>query len=213
MEAKNIIVTSQHVCRRFADLPDEDKQRVLDNHRYYNVDFEWWDDILDSFKEGMADHGIDVDLSKTYFSGFYSQGNGASFTGYLFTFEDWLEKHVPPMLAVESRLILDALNNDDIDLCASIENASSHGYFQRAEMHIDGFADEVSDEEQELLVAACDELSQWLDEFCKDKAKELYRTLEKEYEALTSDECIAETFATGCVFEVGTGRFFYYEGE
>lgn len=68
----------------------------IEQHRDINVDHEWWDYTYDNFVEVLAAFGIDVDTTtectskgrtysrpKIYFSGFWSQGDGAQFAAAL----------------------------------------------------------------------------------------------------------------------------------
>jgi len=58
---------------------------TLEKYRYVNVeDVEWWEYIFSDFEEDMRKHGVKVD--QIYFSGFWSQGDGACFDGSV---QDW----------------------------------------------------------------------------------------------------------------------------
>jgi hypothetical protein len=58
---------------------------VIENYRYINVeDVEWWEHIFSDFEEDMSKLGVSV--KNIYFSGFWSQGDGACFEGHI---EDW----------------------------------------------------------------------------------------------------------------------------
>jgi hypothetical protein len=63
----------------FEELSPEAQKNALDNNRDLNVDYEGWEDgVAEGFKEDMREIGID-DITISY-SGFHSQGDGASFT-------------------------------------------------------------------------------------------------------------------------------------
>ena len=63
----------------FDELADEAKERAREWYRDGALDYEWWDGVYDTAKTAGACLGIDVDA--IYFSGFWSQGDGACFTG------------------------------------------------------------------------------------------------------------------------------------
>lgn len=63
----------------FDELTDEAKEKAREWYREGALDYEWWDGVYDTAKTAGACLGIDVD--KIYFSGFWSQGDGACFTG------------------------------------------------------------------------------------------------------------------------------------
>jgi hypothetical protein len=73
------------VRERFNNLSARQQDEILDKHRHWNVEhIDWWDGVYDCFKADMDAIGIDVD--EMYFSGFYSQGDGACFEGSV---NDW----------------------------------------------------------------------------------------------------------------------------
>lgn len=64
---------------KVCDLPEEVKETVLDRERGINVEhIEWWDDLLDEFKEIGKLLGIDI--KNVYFE-LHCQGAGACFVG------------------------------------------------------------------------------------------------------------------------------------
>lgn len=80
------------------DLKQEElkelRDRVLKKHRDINVDWDgWYECIEEDFKEKLTSSGYN-DIEVTW-SGFWSQGDGASFTGELWTTEDVLKRLYP----------------------------------------------------------------------------------------------------------------------
>lgn len=123
---------------KFNELRKDQQAKVLDKLRYINVDHDYWSEsTIDDFKTELEDLGFsDIEVS---FSGFWSQGDGASFTA----------KH----------------NEGEI-------TKSSHRYCHEMTMQCDDDA---------LL------------DMARDKARQLYRSLKKDYEYLTSNEAVIET--------------------
>ena len=72
------------------------KEKLIDKHRDVNVDYEWWDYTHENFKEQMKEIGVHVE--KIYFSGFYSQGDGACFDGRVADWPKFLEAAGKPEL-------------------------------------------------------------------------------------------------------------------
>jgi hypothetical protein len=69
---------------KFEELTGEAKSKALDSLRDINIFDDWFDFVYDDFKDDMKEnHGIEV--KEIQFSGFYSQGDGASFE------TDWFE--------------------------------------------------------------------------------------------------------------------------
>lgn len=76
--------------KNYSELDLETRAKVLDKYRHINVDDDWYEHIYEAFKEKAE--GFEV--SKIYFSGFSSQGDGAMFEGrYLLDEGYWEVRH------------------------------------------------------------------------------------------------------------------------
>lgn len=74
----NQIDTSEYKLVR--DLPPDVQEKVIDEHRDWNVEagYDWWENVYEDWTRRLEELGFnDVEIS---FSGFSSQGDGASFT-------------------------------------------------------------------------------------------------------------------------------------
>lgn len=185
-------------------LPDHAKSQILDDHRYWNVDdHEWWDSVYELFTEDMKAIGIEVD--KMYFSGFWSQGDGACFEGRV---RDW-------GLFLKSLGYTNPLFIDHFDKHAAFdvrhrghyyhENCTSFSmefnlpeeFDEEDFLQVYGYGEELRDA---ALIAALslpensgDALEAQFTEAFKDHMRDLYCRLEEEYEYLTSDEVVLES--------------------
>jgi len=56
-------------------------QAFLDEHRDFNVTHDWWDCVYSDFSQICEIMGIELDKDEPSFSGFWSQGDGASWSG------------------------------------------------------------------------------------------------------------------------------------
>jgi hypothetical protein len=65
---------------KFDELSDEAKEKAREWWREGGLDYEWYDCVESDFKEIGKILGIDV--TKIFFTGFSSQGDGACFEGY-----------------------------------------------------------------------------------------------------------------------------------
>jgi len=167
---------------QFSELSEKAKQKAIENRRYWNVEHNWWSFIYDQFKEEHPQYE-DCEIS---FSGFSSQGDGASFTFRLDSayFEKWVEgldipewkkailTHYTPEFTGE-RNTHHYSHKYTVSICLSSEDHNRE--------NIDALKFKYYHEFLELLrvefYSHCDEL---------------YRTLESEYDHLTSDECMKE---------------------
>lgn len=170
------------------------QRKQIDEHRTINVDYDdWWDTIYDDFKAKMTNIGVDVE--KIYFSGFWSQGDGACFEGRV---EDWGK-------------YLEHLKYDDPILSNTAATAWSLSWYHRGNYYHEQsvvFNDEIYlpdnpfDEEEDTLrhdawdnAMQVHDLLKLTDEMKEDlrgHMKKLYRALTLEYEWLTSDEAVIE---------------------
>ena len=176
---------------KWNQLTETNRERLLEKHRDCEVQWEWWDSVEEMFKEDMSEIGVRVE--DMYFSGFWSQGDGACFNGYV---GDWTK-------------FLTAVGKPELAEVAMAHGASfswiSNGRYcheNTIEFRIDGLwinnpYDEEDDEVRHVmwnavngeggsLYAANDALI----EFLKDKMRDLYKQLEEEHEHLTSDETV-----------------------
>jgi hypothetical protein len=188
-------------------IPEE----VLDQYRHTNVEHDdWWDCTYDDFTKRMhTTYGVEVE--DIQFSNFWSQGNGASFTGYVsdlqkflsffpsdypmihMMWEDGGEVHLRLTRGLDRRYCHE--NTVYLDISTSIfmeileaEDADPlrHAVALKWDKQLD---DEVA------------HLSRVGQDFLRNRMGELYRDLESEYEYLTSDEAVRETIIANDLYQ------------
>ena len=181
----------------FSELSDKAKDKARQyHHNAYMSDGFWHECTIDDAKEVGKILGFDID--KIYFSGFWSQGDGASWAGG-YEYAKGAPDKVASYTGNDAELIRIAKGLQDIQrrhfykLVASVSRAGyyRHSHTMRADVEdcTDPYRD-VSDAEEALL------------ELFRDFADWIYKNLEKEYDYQTSDEAIAEAFdANGVAFD------------
>jgi hypothetical protein len=177
-------VTQRFVVYKFDDLKPEAKEKAIEEHRQFLSEVWEADYVQDDFKEDMKKWGID-DIEISY-SGFWSQGDGASFTGWIniptFLKEaGWEKKYAKLLKAIN--------DGEDIDESAKIERLT-HQYSHYNTVAVKDIYYHGDDEE---VQKQADHLTEELTEFVREKSKKLYKDLEDSYEAETSDENVAES--------------------
>lgn len=191
------------------ELPENIRQEVLDRHRYWNVeDIEWWDCTYINFEEEAKGKGFEIgtksqrisggknyETPAIYFSGFSSQGDGASFEATV-DLEKYIKAHVEDLIKarVDIFTLRKILNNDSskdewYTDTPTIHQNDSH-YCHEMTMYCDfmWYGDTPPEIEKTL-----EQMKDIILEDARDLAKELYKTLEKENDYLTSDEAIIES--------------------
>jgi hypothetical protein len=198
----------------FEELSPESQENALNNNRDINVDYEGWEDgVTEGFKEDMGEIGID-DITISY-TGFNSQGDGASFTS-----DDVDTRKLFDAVGIKSNKALNMEIDDErskgedkefYDLLDTMEEVGqldrnrikpeeirvwikrtdrSHYHYNTVEAEVEIWDEPDGWEEPDTFtVDIADQVTQYVRELCKD----LYRSLEKEYDYLTSDESVKET--------------------
>jgi hypothetical protein len=175
-------------------------KELLDKYRHFNVEHgDWWDCVYETFKERMAEVGIEVE--RMYFSGFWSQGDGACFDGRIDNIDLYMDKHHPK--AADYPCVKKLLHAGG----SVVFKVYQRGHYCHENSITVGFnADEfwqvmpTPTEFHEQIVQALDsKLADELQEFERDTTvqfqgymRALYRDLEAEYDHLTSDEAVWE---------------------
>ena len=177
----------------FDELSDEAKEIAIEKNRYFNVDNTSWSEfVIEDFCRKCAEYGIDVDEKDVSFTGFWSQGDGASFVGEVDNTELFLQRiGVDLPKDISERLIV---------RFSRIGWRYSHEYTCTTEYEQNFDCDEeieVEEKYSEQLNSIYEKAEVLRVELCRT----LYNTLEQSYCELTSDESIAETMiANECEF-------------
>ena len=198
------------------------KQAVIDLNRYWNVEFEeWYNDVYETMQSTWRDAGLDVSTDDMYFSGFHSQGDGACFTKASI---DWhlfwpqLTGNYPLLSRFKEAIPQPSLHKNCHRYChentVNVEVVDQYGY-QESEVAYQAIASRFKkmpefnystfnrhpelwehlqtrfvDRFNQELEALSDEVST----IFRNKMIELYQALQREYDSLTSDDCLAEYF-------------------
>lgn len=168
------------------ELGEAAKSRAIERHRHFCVQGDWFDYVMDDFVAVAAAIGFTIDRhSGVSFSGFYCQGDGASFRGRYDYSPGWraaLEAYCPTESEVFSiGSTLEAISGEAASAAITTSGRSSHEGSMAAECWTaDG--DDSSNAATVIFLEAARRLAKWL-----------YRRLEQEYESVTGDEYVAES--------------------
>jgi hypothetical protein len=178
--------------------------------------FVWWDCVYEDAIEKGKELGFYID--KIYFSGFYSQGDGASWQGQVDVVQ-WLRTHTEDSIGITAWIEL--INNDWADkhmkVVTGTSNYSHSGTMSFRQWEIYFYLDERPDHlpvggnsiirdmpvnvVMDLIMADPhtklkreDDVSEAIAESARDYADEIYSNLRKEYEWLCSELVMLEHF-------------------
>lgn len=178
----------------------EQRERLLEKHRYTNVNFDdWWDGVYEDFKRDMAAVGINV--NHIYFSGFGSQGDGACFSGSFFNAERYLDHHhkgqypmIHKLLEHGGGVYAECKHRGSYchEYCTVFNVETSEQFYHLIECPTE-FHEQIVDQwdrllDDEIADFAKDVVEQW-----RTYMQDLYRRLADEHDYLTGDEAVWET--------------------
>jgi len=193
MEKLNIISKEYRTGTIQAWLDNDMKvaNSIIEKHSDINTDHDWYDFVYGGFIEDSSKLGFNIEACDIQFSGFCSQGDGASFIG-----DVSIVQYLRGTKQLSSyKSLRTAVDNDYIDDLVFIERNSSYYSHENTcsleevsqieyERMTDLMLEQISDIENELEATRL--------ELCKD----LYKRLEEAYNYLTSRETIIETLAS-----------------
>jgi hypothetical protein len=205
---------------QFDELSPDIQEKVLNDYRETHSESinDWWyEDVIENFESELKNSGLeDIECN---FTGFWSQGDGASFTANVRDVEKFLRDEIRlkpgkwfdyqkeekeedeidalisgfEELGINSKII--PLTPDDFWI--AIKRDSSR-YCHENTISTDLDVDEPV-EGRDLDASQQKEFNAWLEslensitEWARKKSRELYSELENEYESMTSDEAIQE---------------------
>ena len=163
------MITKQYNLYLFDELSESQKERAIENNRDINIMDEWFqNDIIQDATEKLQRQGFQD--AKINYTGFYSQGDGASFSANV-DLEQFLKgRRVATKYAKE-------LKDDELNISITNKGHYSHEYMMS--LDVDG---DISDELEAFIL-----------EEAREQARSIYSDLKKTYESLQEDEVVADT--------------------
>lgn len=181
----------------FHELSDASKARAVDRC-FESVWGDWHSHIIEEWEDKLKEHGFTDAVIN--FSGFNSQGDGASFTADFNYVGDaalkWLQpEDVAKFIALKVILKMDDEDaNPELEIIGKITQ-SGH-YSHENTMGVSGDVYPVSEGSHDPIVEFVDSMSHSLLDAvlhkAKDLAQDIYSALNAEYDYQTSEENVAE---------------------
>jgi hypothetical protein len=164
---------------KFSELSKEVQETLLEKNRYYETEFnDWYDPITEGFTEDMAEAGFAK--IETQFSGFYSQGDGACFTGRVTDLRLFMENFLD--LPQEVKDFDGAM---EIAIIKRGETfASRYCHSNTIEANIEVYDIQMPD----CIRAFENTITKW----ARTQSDKYYKDLEQYYDEITSDESVTE---------------------
>ena len=206
--SKEFTVYSVEDLRNMPEL----KEKVLEKYRDYNTDCGFWSDfIIEDWKEKLENYGfIQSEIS---WSGFWSQGDGASFTCYRVDIPVFLEKFSDEIDLTEKqkKLLLNLMKDYEV-FSFAVKRRNYHYYHSKSVyLSSEDCLHNFTGYERlyDFLETAMQRIENTIDEKVIDFSCQIYRELEKEYDYQSSEDCLLETFDANELEFLEDGSIFY----
>lgn len=200
------------------ELSDAAKDKARAWFREGVGDFDWYDFIFEDFEETCRILGIELRTHTVrlmgggtrqkpciWFSGFSSQGDGACFEG-AYRYENKsprrIREHAPQDAALHSIAdrLFEVQRDNFFQLRASIGHRDRYYHAYSMDISVESDSPVCQD-----MTASADEI---VIQCLRDLAHWLYRQLEREWDYMTSDECVDEGIAANGYTFTESGRRF-----
>jgi hypothetical protein len=198
---------------KYGELSEQSQQKAREWY-IEGMDYEWWEGTYEMVIEDGKSEGFYID--KIFFSGFHSQGDGASWTGQV-DVRQWLEVNEDDSIGLSAWCQL--IQEDVVSKHVKVEANNAH-YCHESTMAFQDVQDDTYDvnDEHEMVLPSIfkgmqvqhlfdiiatdpdcrykgvDDITQAITESGKDYARDIYQRLKEEYEYLCSDEMMIDHF-------------------
>jgi len=198
---------------KYGELSDQAKEKAR-NWYIDGMDYEWWEGTYEMAVEDGKEVGFYID--KIFFSGFHSQGDGASWIGQV-DVRQWLETHEKDSIGLSAWCQL--IQEDVVSKHSKVTANNSHYchestmQFGDVEDHTDEFTDDwlmelpsifkgmevqhlydIIASDDNCHIKSTEELTKAITESGREYAKDIYDRLKQEYEYLCSEEMMLDHF-------------------
>jgi hypothetical protein len=218
MEATAMPEIIETTVYQLHELSDDAKDKARGWYRDESLDHDWFEFVYDDFERICAILGVSLDTRPVrlmgggerrkpciWFSGFWSQGDGACFEGH-YSYAKAAPRRIREYAPKDGELhriadVLQAVQRRNFyQLYATVTHRGRyyHEYSMAISVERDSSAGRDMIHDAESLVT----------EVMRDLARWLYRQLEGEYEYQTSDESIDEAIAANAYIFTEAGRRF-----
>lgn len=173
---------------QFSELTLEAQKKAIEKLRDINVDYGWSNDEVEFFTGELESFGF-MDSTISY-SGFCSQGDGLSFTCmWIDLSKMWEHLTIPEHYQHHKKLFSEIF-------AGSIDRNSSQRYSHEKTVSLEfGYNDYRAciSPRRPRLNHVLDYVRSVIDAFRVDLCRKYYRSLERQYDYLTSDDGVKET--------------------
>jgi len=164
-------------------------EKIIEKYRDINTDFNWYENTIAEFVKDMEMKGLDIDTKNVNFSGFWSQGDGASFTCNLSPeyIDTWIGANKAEFPSLYAHIGTDLLFGH------MSKNSYATHYCHDKTVNLSLEFNDWNRDNYPNMQIEVNQLEQLIITVLRGYMVLLYNTLKKEYEYLASDESIIDT--------------------
>jgi hypothetical protein len=181
-------------------------EKLIEKYRDINVYHEWWEFMYENLMQDMEQVGINVEEKSISFSGFYSQGDGASFSA-TFDSKRFMEAHdltkrYPGAyyFALTDELTIKTWKHPSHYSHSSTVSFESDVY-SWTDDEAEDLRDAIHHTMMELYDMESKEFNQEVTDICRGYMDDFFKRLMQEYEYLTSDEVVWEAIVANELYK------------
>lgn len=199
----------------YAELNDEAKRKALNKNRDLNFAFDWWDSVGEDFVNLCSYLGIKVFKESIQFRGFYSQGDGSAYSARVdfAKLQDAIGKQswkayaplqefpfLPPDIDRRvMKLVVNGLLPAEPQI---IGRTKQFGIVTDLGIYVI----DQNGREHPNIFDELQKLEEWLRSLAEILNQFLFDSLENQYDYLSSDEAIEESFLANETLFTADGR-------
>lgn len=194
-------ITLTQTAYTYDELSDAAKEAARDWYRQGALAYDWWDSVYYDADQIAKILGIEIDRRgkyspAIYFTGFYSQGDGACFEGS-YEYAKGAHKRIREYAPLDDELhsiadrLFDLQRRNFFQLSANVTHRGRYCHEYCTSIDVFRNGDDADSDTAEDLADILRDFMRWI-----------YRQLEKEHDFLLSDETIEESIrAAECLFD------------
>lgn len=172
----------ENLIMLFTELNTEQQEAAIETNRYYNVEnCDWFDSTKEDFHYNLRSLGFDYATS--YFSGFCSQGDGASFKTKYINIETVLRNL---KRWTKYRALHEMIRGNDIEVY--IEQNGNYVHDNTMSIYASDLYINTTGIQDGLIESLLEDIL----EYAKRLARDYYGVLESEYYDLISDDSVKQ---------------------
>lgn len=189
----------REILKTYYDL-DDIKEEAINENRHINVEnIGWFDSVFDDWQTRLEEIGFTD--AKIYFSGFWNQGDGASFDADIDN--DLVVAHLVKMGRISETEAESILKLQDSFELKIRKNSYANHYSHKRTRYVNIEYWDMDNEEQEIRV---ERFAEQVELLRLELSDDIYSDLNKEYDYLTSDDAVYDTLKANNYYFESNGK-------